>query len=310
MGEWADLEYGGVSWIRKPREPGGPLAGMMTPTPGPWLARLLALLLVAIALAGCHDLGATTSEYGGSSRTEAADGAVDEGVDEVAEDLDAEAAKVPEPPELTVALGSFVNRSFVGQQLEIFVQVRGDNASADWVGVQWSRGSTGGLGSEQLRPDRFDGQKAALDDTRVLPGNFTVSLPLETAGVLFLRAHVVANDTFYWSPEASVTVVLPVEEGDFEADHTVNLRTNLLNPCQGDVYNPDPLEIQSGEVVRWVNAASCPHSATHAGDDRLWDTGVIEANSASVHNYRFNQPGSYEVHCTQHAGMGATIVVQ
>lgn len=280
----------------------------MTLTSGPSLAWLVALLVLATTLAGCHGLGATTSEYAaGDSGVQEDLPAGPMGEDE--EGVGDERNETPTPPELALALAVPEGRAFAGVALQVSVQVTGDNASADLVAVLWGREPTAGLAGAQLHADLFEGEASVDDANLSLPGNFSASWAPGQAGVYYMRAQVVANDTIYWSDEANVTVVLPVEEGEFEADHTVNLRTNLLDPCEGDDYNPDPLEIEAGEVVKWVNAASCAHSATHDAEKPLWDTGLIEANAESAYGYRFNQPGNYEVRCSEHAGMSATIVV-
>jgi len=70
-------------------------------------------------------------------------------------------------------------------------------------------------------------------------------------------------------------------------------------------YNPDPVTIQAGGKVIWMNEDSTPHTAT--ADDGSFDTGPIE--EGKLKSETFKQPGTYAYHCTIHPSMHGTIRV-
>lgn len=273
---------------------------------------LLALLLAAVAFAGCHDLGATTQEHGTSDdpddpdETDPQTDGSENGTQQDEDDTQNETPP-PERRDLRLGLSPVPGPVFPGENLNLSVSVDGDNASADWAGIRWSLQSTDDTAVQDLRPNDFDGS-SATEDTELESG-YTVDWTPQTAATHYLRAHLEADGFHYWSDEIIVEVTPIVEEGDWEANETVRMRTNLLEPCDGDNYSVESLQIEVGEVVAWTNAASCPHTATEASTDPLWDTGQIEANNDSK-GYLFNKPGTYEYRCSIHPDMRAQIVVE
>lgn len=73
----------------------------------------------------------------------------------------------------------------------------------------------------------------------------------------------------------------------------------------GFSYDPDPVTIQAGGKVIWINQDSAPHTAT--ADDGSFDTGTIEEGKLGSES--FKQPGTYPYHCTIHPSMHGTIEV-
>ncbi|HTI03763.1 MAG TPA: cupredoxin domain-containing protein [Gemmatimonadales bacterium] len=73
-------------------------------------------------------------------------------------------------------------------------------------------------------------------------------------------------------------------------------------------FNPTPDTVPAGQVTfSWVNASNS-HNVTW-----LTGPGTLPANSSTMTSGTFNAtlaPGTYTYHCTIHAGMGGTIVVQ
>lgn len=61
-------------------------------------------------------------------------------------------------------------------------------------------------------------------------------------------------------------------------------------------YDPDPVNIQVGDTVRWTNLDAAPHTAT--SDDGIWDSGIL-TNGQSF-EFKFLKPGSFSYHCDVH----------
>jgi len=70
-------------------------------------------------------------------------------------------------------------------------------------------------------------------------------------------------------------------------------------------YDPDPVVVEEGGKVIWVNRDSAPHTAT--ADDGSFDTGTIETDK--LESESFKQPGTYAYHCEIHPDMHGTVEV-
>jgi plastocyanin len=70
-------------------------------------------------------------------------------------------------------------------------------------------------------------------------------------------------------------------------------------------YDPDPVRIQVGGKVTWLNQDSSPHTAT--ADDGSFDTGTLE--EGKLKSETFKEPGTIEYHCSIHPEMHGTIEV-
>ena len=70
-------------------------------------------------------------------------------------------------------------------------------------------------------------------------------------------------------------------------------------------YDPDPVVIEEGGKVIWVNRDSAPHTAT--ADDGSFDTGTIETDKLKSES--FKQPGTYTYFCQIHPDMHGTVEV-
>lgn len=70
-------------------------------------------------------------------------------------------------------------------------------------------------------------------------------------------------------------------------------------------YEPDPVKIQEGGKVTWLNQDSAPHTAT--ADDGSFDTGTLE--EGKLKSETFKEPGTYAYHCTIHPSMHGTVEV-
>ena len=70
-------------------------------------------------------------------------------------------------------------------------------------------------------------------------------------------------------------------------------------------YDPDPVTIQAGGKVIWLNQDSAPHTATAA--DGSFDTGTLE--QGKLKSETFKQAGAYEYICQIHPEMHGTVEV-
>jgi plastocyanin len=70
-------------------------------------------------------------------------------------------------------------------------------------------------------------------------------------------------------------------------------------------YNPDPVTIQEGGKVIWINRDSSPHTAT--ADDGSFDTG--ELKEGKLKSETFKEAGEFTYFCQVHPDMHGTIRV-
>lgn len=70
-------------------------------------------------------------------------------------------------------------------------------------------------------------------------------------------------------------------------------------------YDPDPVTIEEGGKVTWINRDSVPHTAT--AEDGSFDTGTLEEGKLGSES--FKEPGAYAYTCTIHPRMEGTVEV-
>jgi plastocyanin len=70
-------------------------------------------------------------------------------------------------------------------------------------------------------------------------------------------------------------------------------------------YDPDPVTIQEGGKVTWINRDAEPHTAT--ADDGTFDTGTLE--EGKLKSESFKEPGEYPYFCEIHPQMRGTVEV-
>ncbi|HEY5815158.1 MAG TPA: cupredoxin family copper-binding protein [Solirubrobacterales bacterium] len=70
-------------------------------------------------------------------------------------------------------------------------------------------------------------------------------------------------------------------------------------------YDPDPVTVEEGGKVIWINRDSAPHTAT--ADDGSFDTGTLE--EGKLKSESFKTPGEYAYICSIHPEMQGTVVV-
>jgi len=74
-----------------------------------------------------------------------------------------------------------------------------------------------------------------------------------------------------------------------------------------NAYAPNPVTITSGTTVTWTNNDSIAHTST-SDTSGVFDSGSIAAGGKF--SFTFQNKGTVTYHCTFHAGMIGTIVVQ
>jgi plastocyanin len=70
-------------------------------------------------------------------------------------------------------------------------------------------------------------------------------------------------------------------------------------------YGPDPVTIEEGGKVIWLNRDSAPHTAT--AEDGSFDTGTLE--EGKLESETFKEPGTYAYVCSIHPDMHGTVEV-
>jgi plastocyanin len=70
-------------------------------------------------------------------------------------------------------------------------------------------------------------------------------------------------------------------------------------------YDPDPVTVQAGGKVIWLNQDSAPHTAT--AEDGSFDTGTLE--EGKLKSETFKQAGTYDYICQIHPDMHGVVEV-
>ena len=70
-------------------------------------------------------------------------------------------------------------------------------------------------------------------------------------------------------------------------------------------YDPDPITVEEGGKVTWINRDSDPHTAT--AEDGSFDTGTLD--EGKLKSETFKEPGSYAYICSIHPDMTGTVEV-
>jgi plastocyanin len=76
-------------------------------------------------------------------------------------------------------------------------------------------------------------------------------------------------------------------------------------------FNPSTTTVPKGTTVKWVNTSSASHTITPDQPNQagVWSSTIITGFSQSF-THTFNTSGTYNYHCSLHAGMNGTIIVE
>jgi amicyanin len=72
-------------------------------------------------------------------------------------------------------------------------------------------------------------------------------------------------------------------------------------------FSPQNIIIQVGDTVTWTNQDSAPHTVTSDSGSEL-DSELLSQGQSYSHT--FNDPGTFEYHCTPHPFMIGTVTVE
>jgi plastocyanin len=111
---------------------------------------------------------------------------------------------------------------------------------------------------------------------------------------------------------AAVTTEATTEPGDDSAAGGDNAPAPSGDAARSEkveivdfAYDPDPVTIEEGGKVIWINEDSAPHTAT--ADDGGFDTGTLE--EGKLKSETFKEAGTYPYICTIHPEMEGTVEV-
>lgn len=81
---------------------------------------------------------------------------------------------------------------------------------------------------------------------------------------------------------------------------------SIVDNSGSDSYSPNPVEIEVGETVAWVNDDSTVHTAT--SNDGIFDSEVLFRGDSF--SYTFDIEGEYPYFCDIHPNMVGTVVAK
>jgi plastocyanin len=114
----------------------------------------------------------------------------------------------------------------------------------------------------------------------------TAGFPLALWGTLILAS--CSKDSGYGSGS---------NNGNNQTSNTVSIE-NMS-------YNPGTVTVKAGSTVSWINNDMVDHTVT--ANDGSFDSGDMKAGSTFTHT--FPTTGTFAYHCTFHANMKASVVV-
>lgn len=103
---------------------------------------------------------------------------------------------------------------------------------------------------------------------------------------------------------AAPTTTAPEPSGNAPAPSGEAVRSEKIEIVEF-TYDPDPVTIQAGGKVTWINRDAAPHTAT--ADDGSFDTGTLEMGKLKSES--FKEAGSYPYFCEIHPDMRGTVEV-
>lgn len=123
----------------------------------------------------------------------------------------------------------------------------------------------------------------------IFASNLTDLSPITT---YYLRAYATSNAGTAYGNQVSFTTT----QGPVGANEVL---------IQGMAFNPVTLTVAVNTTVTWTNKDGFAHTVT--SDTNLFNSGTIGANG--IYSHTFSTAGTYPYHCSFHAGMTATVVV-
>ena len=145
---------------------------------------------------------------------------------------------------------------------------------------------------------------------------------LKAMAVIFVGAAVVGGSTFYAFGLVTPKPPEPEEEQQGGAETPAAEEPSAAPPAniiaarilpgssaEGNPdYEPDPVTIQQGDGVEWLNEDNVPHTVT-SRQEGIFDSSLINPAASWVLNSAEIAPAEYEYYCTLHPFMTATLVI-
>ena len=79
----------------------------------------------------------------------------------------------------------------------------------------------------------------------------------------------------------------------------------IVDDAESNSYNPNPLEVEAGQTVTWVNDDSAIHTVTST--DGTFESDILQRGE--IFNHTFDRQGEYPYYCDLHPAMVGTVSV-
>jgi plastocyanin len=79
----------------------------------------------------------------------------------------------------------------------------------------------------------------------------------------------------------------------------------IVDDAESNSYNPNPLEVEAGQTVTWVNDDSAIHTVTST--DGTFESDILQRGE--IFNHTFDRQGEYPYYCDLHPNMVGTVSV-
>jgi plastocyanin len=167
--------------------------------------------------------------------------------------------------------------------------------------------------SAQIPLLRFGEDFGGITDLQTGTDGFLYVLAIN--GAIF---RIVSN-SFAAANPASDTLSTLVSQGQQQLRPLSTLPANIANKVtimgvnETNSYDPNPINIKTGDTVTWINADVIAHTVTSGKDynrltsGMLFHSGSIISNTAYSH--AFTSPGVYDYVCMFHPDMKGQVVV-
>ena len=108
-----------------------------------------------------------------------------------------------------------------------------------------------------------------------------------------------------------------VEDDDAGTDEVIVRIPEGATELTEDAYTPNPVEVNVGGTVTWINDDLAPHTATSGSSDSgstgmfggTDDSPEIIGPEGDTQSFTFNEAGEFEYYCTLHPNMVGTVMV-
>ncbi|MBV4356864.1 cupredoxin domain-containing protein [Pinibacter aurantiacus] len=96
------------------------------------------------------------------------------------------------------------------------------------------------------------------------------------------------------------------DSGYGSSSNSGNNQGNNTVSMQYTQYDPSTITVKAGTTITWINNDNMDHTVT--ANDGSFDSGTIKQGGKYTHT--FSTAGTFSYHCTFHANMKGSVVVQ